>query len=57
MDTVAFAASWMHSKRHQDFHAVGGRLSDHGLDHRFSDFPAVSMRPPLFLTKFGRPVR
>jgi len=26
-------------KRHDYFHSVGGRLSDHGLNHAYSDFP------------------
>ncbi len=26
------------SKRHDDFHALGGRLSDHGLSHCYADF-------------------
>ena len=26
-------------KRHDFFHAMGGRLSDHGLNHAFGDFP------------------
>jgi glucuronate isomerase len=27
-------------KRHDFFHEMGGRLSDHGLNHAFSDFPS-----------------
>ena len=35
-------------KRHDFFHSVGGRLSDHGLNHAFGDFPhGTRSRPYL----------
>lgn len=35
-------------KRHADFHAVGGRLSDHGLNHCFADFPTEAEAAAIF---------
>ncbi len=35
-------------KRHDDFHAIGCRLSDHGLTQPFADFPAESEAQTTF---------
>ena len=43
-------------KRHADFHAVGGRLSDHGLNQAFSDFPTEAEATAIFDHAFaGQP--
>jgi glucuronate isomerase len=34
-------------QRHDFFHQMGGRLSDHGLNHAFADFPP-STKPRRF---------
>lgn len=36
------------AKRHQDFHELGGRLSDHGLNHCFVDFCSESEAAAIF---------
>lgn len=35
-------------KRHDDFHATGSRLSDHGLPHCLSDFPTEAAATEIF---------
>jgi glucuronate isomerase len=35
-------------KRHDFFHSVGGRLSDHGLNHAYSDFPSEREAAAIF---------
>ena len=35
-------------KRHDDFHAAGARLSDHGLDHCYSDFCSQQTAAKIF---------
>ena len=35
-------------KRHDFFHAMGGRLSDHGLNHAFGDFPGDHEAASIF---------
>jgi glucuronate isomerase len=35
-------------KRHNFFHAMGGRLSDHGLNHAFGDFPSEHEAARIF---------
>ncbi len=35
-------------KRHRDFHQLGGRLSDHGLDHCFADFCSEQTAAAIF---------
>ena len=35
-------------QRHDDFHAIGGRLSDHGLSVCFAEFPAESVAAHIF---------
>ncbi len=35
-------------KRHDDFHALGARLSDHGLDHCYADFCPRSAAAAIF---------
>lgn len=35
-------------KRHADFHAVGGRLSDHGMNHCYADFPSETEAAAIF---------
>lgn len=35
-------------KRHADFHAIGCRLSDHGLNHAFADFPTEAQASDIF---------
>ncbi len=35
-------------QRHDFFHSMGCRLSDHGLDHAYSDFPAESAAAAVF---------
>nr|Q01VN6.1 RecName: Full=Uronate isomerase; AltName: Full=Glucuronate isomerase; AltName: Full=Uronic isomerase [Candidatus Solibacter usitatus Ellin6076] len=35
-------------KRHDFFHAMGGRLSDHGINHAFSDFPSEHEAARIF---------
>ena len=35
-------------QRHEFFHANGCRLSDHGLDHAYADFPTVSEAGKVF---------
>lgn len=43
-------------KRHADFHALGGRLSDHGLNQAFSDFPTEAEATATFDHAFaGQP--
>ena len=34
-------------KRHEFFHQMGGRLSDHGLNHVFGEFATERKRPPF----------
>jgi glucuronate isomerase len=34
--------------RHDFFHKMGGRLSDHGIDHPFSNFPSVTEAAGIF---------
>jgi glucuronate isomerase len=34
--------------RHDFFHKMGGRLSDHGIDHPFSNFPSVAEAAGIF---------
>jgi len=42
-------------KRHDEFHELGGRLSDHGLDHCYADFCAESEAAAIFeKTRSGR---
>jgi glucuronate isomerase len=36
------------SKRHAFFHSLGGRLSDHGLNHAFGDFPTEHEAARIF---------
>lgn len=36
------------SQRHDFFHSMGCRLSDHGLDYAYSDFPAESTAEAIF---------
>jgi glucuronate isomerase len=35
-------------KRHDFFHSMGGRLSDHGLNHAFGDFPSEHEAASIF---------
>jgi glucuronate isomerase len=35
-------------KRHDFFHSLGGRLSDHGINHAFSDFPTEHEASRIF---------
>jgi len=35
-------------KRHDDFHQMGARLSDHGLNHCYADFPTESEASRIF---------
>ena len=35
-------------KRHDFFHAMGGRLSDHGLNHAYADFPGDHEAAAIF---------
>lgn len=35
-------------KRHDDFHRIGARLSDHGLSQAFADFPSQSEASAIF---------
>src|SRR4029077_224072 len=35
-------------KRHAFFHAMGGRLSDHGVNHAFGDFPSEHEAARIF---------
>jgi glucuronate isomerase len=35
-------------KRHDFFHAMGGRLSDHGMNHAYADFPSDSEARAIF---------
>jgi glucuronate isomerase len=35
-------------RRHDFFHEMGGRLSDHGLDHAYADFPAEPEAAAIF---------
>jgi glucuronate isomerase len=35
-------------KRHDFFHAMGGRLSDHGVNHAFGDFPSENEAARIF---------
>jgi len=35
-------------RRHDDFHAMGARLSDHGLDHCYADFCSESAASAIF---------
>lgn len=35
-------------KRHDDFHDIGCRLSDHGLPHAFADFPSEAEAATIF---------
>ena len=35
-------------KRHADFHAIGARLSDHGLSHAFADFASEAEAGAIF---------
>lgn len=35
-------------KRHDDFHAAGARLSDHGIDHCYADFPSEQTAANIF---------
>lgn len=35
-------------KRHADFHAIGGRLSDHGMNTVFADFPTEAEAAAIF---------
>ena len=35
-------------KRHDFFHAMGGRLSDHGVNHAFGDFPSEHEAARIF---------
>jgi glucuronate isomerase len=35
-------------KRHDFFHAMGGRLSDHGLNHAYANFPAEHQAAAIF---------
>ncbi|BCM93630.1 uronate isomerase [Abditibacteriota bacterium] len=35
-------------QRHSDFHAIGGRLSDHGLNHAFDDFASEAEASAIF---------
>lgn len=35
-------------RRHADFHAIGGRLSDHGLTQAYADFPPQSEAEAIF---------
>lgn len=44
-------------KRHDDFHAMGGRLSDHGLNHCHADFPSEATAAAIFdAARAGKPV-
>ncbi len=36
------------NQRHEFFHSMGCRLSDHGLDYAYSDFPAESTAEAIF---------
>ncbi len=36
------------ARRHQDFHAMGCRLSDHGLERAFADFPSDREAAAIF---------
>lgn len=40
-------------KRHADFHALGARLSDHGLSHALADFPSESEARAIFARARG----
>lgn len=43
-------------RRHDFFHSMGCRLSDHGLDYAYSDFPAESAAEAVFKTaRDGKP--
>jgi glucuronate isomerase len=43
--------------RHDYFHSMGGRLSDHGLETCFADFPSASEAESIFeKARAGRPV-
>src|SRR5437763_2227238 len=35
-------------KRHDFFHSMGGRLSDHGLNHAYADFPSEHQAASIF---------
>jgi glucuronate isomerase len=45
-DFAAFLSAL--EKRHDDFHAIGCRLSDHGLSQPFADFPPQSEAAAIF---------
>jgi len=40
-------------KRHDDFHAIGCRLSDHGLERALADFPSESVASGIFDAALG----
>ncbi len=43
--------------RHEFFHSVGGRLSDHGLEHCYAEFPSGTEAEAIFdRVRAGKPV-